>query len=777
MAHIARNVEFWGEKVAEFAVTRKLLTIFLCIILTLFGGYGAKNLTFSGDYQIFFGEENPELQRFLNFEATFGKADNVSFVIIPKEGDIYQPHVIEAVHDITNQAWNLPFVSRVDSLTNFQHTYAEGDDLIVEDLIFDKKEIGLPNQMRRLKSIAENEPLLHKFITAPDGGATIVNSILQVDRSIAEDVLSAAAMAREIRDKIKIKYPDIEVKLTGASMLSSAFSEVGMKDSETLIPAMYLVIIIVMLIIMRSILAMVSGLFIIILSTIFGMGFGGWTGVELTPLSISAPTIILTIAIADAVHILSAFRQYMYRGINKQEAIVKAVATNTFPVTLTSITTAIGFLSLNFSDSPPFHHLGNMTAAGIFMAWILSLTFLPAFMNLLPLKYKAFKSESSNSSIIHSIGEIIYKYRNKAFFGTVFFCIASIALIPRLELNDVWSKYFSPGIDIRDSIDATRPFFGTDNIEFVINSGKPQGVLEPEFLEDVNRFTEWLKVQPEVAHVYAISDVMKRLNKNLNADDEKFYRIPDNRKLASQYLLVYELSLPYGLDLNDRINIDRQSTRVTTTIKDVSTVEARTLNEKAVKWMEENNSSGAVMIASGNVSLFNYIADRNIQSMIKGSLFLIAAIFLIMAVSFKSLGIGLLSVVLNTVPVLATFGLWAIISGTVGFSIAIVGAVAIGLVIDDTVHLISKFMQAYRHKGKSFHDSILYAYDVAGAAIFATTIILSAGFALLATSAFKPNTDMGLVTGIAILLAMFINFLVLPTLLSFLINKHKGQIS
>ena len=777
MAKIARNVEWLGNRVAEFATTRKFLTIFLCIMLTLIGGYGAKNLSFSGDYQIFFGEKNPELQRFLNFEATYGKADNVSFVIIPKEGDIYQPHVIKAVYDITAQAWNLPFVSRVDSLTNFQHTFAKGDDLIVEDLIFDKEEIELPNQMLRLKRVAENEPLLHKFITAPDGGATIVNSILQVDRSIAEDVLGTAEMAREIRDKIKEKYPNIEVKLTGASMLSSAFSEVGMKDSETLIPFMYLIIIIVMLIMMRSILAMVSGLFIIILSTIFGMGLGGWTGVELTPLSISAPTIILTIAIADAVHILSAFRQYMYSGIKKQDAIVKAVATNIFPVTLTSITTAIGFLSLNFSDSPPFHHLGNMTAAGIFMAWVLSLTLLPAMINLLPLKYEAFNSESSKSSIILSIGKVIYKYRNKAFFGTVFFCIASIALIPRLELNDVWSKYFSPGIDIRDSIDATRPFFGTDNIEFIINSGKPQGVLEPEFLDDINRFTIWLKAQPEVAHVYAISDVMKRLNKNLNADDEKFYRIPDNRKLASQYLLVYELSLPYGLDLNDRININRQSTRVTTTIKDVSTVEARTLNEKAVKWMEKNNSSGAVTIATGNVSLFNYIADRNIQSMIKGSLFLIAAIFLIMAVSFKSFGVGFLSVVLNTVPILATFGLWAIISGTVGFSIAIVGAVAIGLVIDDTVHLISKFMQAYRHKSKSFRDSILYAFEVSGTAIFATTIILSAGFALLATSSFKPNTDMGLVTGIAILLAMFINFLVLPTLLSFLMNKDKGQIS
>ena len=777
MAQIARDIEHIGKTLATFSVQRKWLTIFLCVLLTFISGYGASSLKFSGDYQIFFGSDNPELQTFLKFEATYGKADNIQFVVIPKSGNIYQPDVIRAVHDITNKAWTLPLVSRVDSLTNFQYTYAQGDDLIVEDLIFDTAEIDQPDQMNRLHRIAENEPLLHKFITAQNGGATIINAVLQVDRKIAQDVLGAAQAARDIRDLMIKTHPSVEIELAGVSMLSSAFSEVGKKDSATLIPAMYLVIIVVMLLILRSVMATLTGLLIIILSTIFGMGIGGWLGIELTPISIAAPTIILTIAVADAVHILAAFRQKMQRGMDKVEAIIDATATNTFPVTLTSITTAVGFLTLNFSDAPPFHHLGNITAAGIFMAWILSITFLPALMKILPLSYKKIEDASIHTSLMAKVGKFITTHKNQTFLAALLFCLATFALIPRLEFNDVWSKYFAPGIDIRDAIDATSTYFGTENIEFVIDSGKSQAVLEPAFLEDVDRFAEWLKTQPEVAHVYAISDIMKRLNKNLNADEQDFYRIPDNRKMASQYLLVYELSLPYGLDLNDRIDIERQRTRVTTTIKDVSTREARTLLKKAENWMKTNNRSGAQITATGSTTLFNYIADRNIESMFKGGIALVGAIFIIMAISFKSIGIGLLSVVLNSAPILATFGLWAIVSGTVGFSIASVGAVAIGLVIDDTVHLISKYMQARRHKGLSNSESILYAFDTAGTAILATTIILTAGFALLATSSFKPNVDLGLMTSIAIILAMIINFLVMPALLSFANPKEKGDLS
>ncbi|MEM7616930.1 MAG: MMPL family transporter [Pseudomonadota bacterium] len=775
MVQIARNVENIGKSIAVFSVKRKWLTIFLCMILTFIGGFGSQYLKFTGDYQVFFSEGNPSLQRFLNFEAMYGKSDNINFIIISKNGNIYQPEVIRAVHEITNEAWNIPFVSRVDSLTNFQHSYAEGDELIVEDLIFDESEIELPGQMQRLQNIAENEPLLHKFITSEKGDATSINAVVQVDRTDITQIQNAVSKARDIREKIIAAYPDdIDVYLTGVTMLSAAFNEVAQADAATLIPGMYVFVILVMFILLRSVSAVICGLAIIILSSIFGMGIGGWMGVQLTPVSIMASTIILTIAIADAVHILSAFRQRMRRGVDKYQAIIESVATNSFPVTLTSLTTVIGFLTLNFSDAPPFHHLGNMTAAGIFMAWILSLTLLPAIMKILPIKYKAISGAGeATGSIIHSVGQAIAAKSKLAFIVATIFCIGSIILIPKLEVNDVWSEYFSKGVDIRDSIDTARPYFGTDVIEFVLDSGKEQGVLEPIFLKDVDAFSEWLKMQPEVKHVYAISDIMKRLNKNLNQDQENFYRIPDNRKLASQYLLVYELSLPYGLDLNDRIDIERERTRVTATIKNISTSESRELVARSVAWLENNNKSGTSFNATGATILFNYIADRNLKAMFNGGVFLIFVIFAIMALSFKSIGIGALSIFLNIAPIAATFGLWAVISGQVGFSIAIVGAVAIGLVIDDTVHLISKYMQARKHQGKSNYDSILYSFDTAGTAIFATTLILTAGFGFLATSSFKPNEDLGLMTAIAIMLAMIINFLVLPALLSFFSKEHK----
>lgn len=776
MAQIARKAEELGHQLASACVARRWLTVFLCFLTVMLGAYGGSRLSFSGDYQVFFSDENPELQAFLNFEATYGKADNISFVIIPDSGTIYTPEVMAAIHQLTDQAWKIPYVSRVDSVTNFQHSYAEGDDLIVEDLVYELKELEAPGRLKEIRKIVEAEPLLHRYVVDEQGRATLVNAVLQVDRSNPDDVAATVAKAREIRDSIVKDHPGLTIKLTGISMLSSAFSEVAQLDSQTLIPAMYLLITVVMLIVIRSFTATLSALFLIFFSTAFGMGVAGWMGIELTPISISAPTIILTIAVADAVHIIAAMRQRMRAGMEKTTAIIEATAANSFPVTITSLTTIIGFLSLNFSGSPPFHHLGNITAVGIMMAWLLSLTFLPAMLRIMPVRYKAVPQEMHDRSLMLRFGSWVLNRRKRLFAATVAISVAAMAMIPRIEFNDVWSKYFAPDISIRQAIDATQPFFGTDNIEFVLDSGAPGNVLEPAFLHEVAAFTDWLEAREETRHIYSLSHIMKRLNRNLNQDDPAFYRIPQNQKKASQYLLVYELSLPYGLDLNDRIDIDREKTRISVTLKDLSTTEARALSEEAVAWFNAKSQIGATAIATGATPLFNYIADRNIQSMLEGAIFLIFAIFAIMALSFKSLQIGILSVLLNAIPILATFGFWAILVGQVGFSIAIVGAVAIGLVIDDSVHILSKYMVAKRHQGKSFEDSVRYAFGTAGVAILSTTIILGVGFALLTTSSFKPNLDLGLMTAMAIMLAMVVNFFTMPALLDFM-NPEKGETS
>jgi predicted RND superfamily exporter protein len=180
--------------------------------------------------------------------------------------------------------------------------------------------------------------------------------------------------ARDLKAQIEAEFPDVQIHLTGVSMLNNAFAETGMTDAGTLMPLMFVVIFGLTWLIIRSFTATVSTLVVIMLSTIVGMGAAGFAGVKLTPIAMSAPIVILTLAVADSIHILLTLRGLMRGGLDKTAALIEAVRINFLPVSITSLTTVVGFLSLNFSDSPPYWHLGNITAGGIAAAWLYSVT-------------------------------------------------------------------------------------------------------------------------------------------------------------------------------------------------------------------------------------------------------------------------------------------------------------------------------------------------------------------------------------------------------------------
>lgn len=758
----SQNSDAIGRAVAQWSIRWRWLLIVATIAIVTAVSYGASTLQFAGDYRVFFGPDNPDFIANERAQGTFGKPDNVAFVLIPDSGNIYNDDTLRAVHRLTELSWTLPYVSRVDSLTNFQNTVGEENDLIVEDLLWSPEELTA-ERIDQIQWVAISEPLVNGFVVSRNGEATIVNAVVQIPGNVQTAASSVAEKAREIRSTLLTSFPDNQVHITGVASLSAAFEEAGVRDSSTLIPLVYVFILVVMFFALRSFSAVFASLSVIALSTLFGVGIGGWTGVELTPISLSAPTIILTIAVADAIHLISGIRTKMRDGVSKREAIIASTGLNFAPIMITSVTTIVGFLTLNFSDSPPFHHLGNMSAAGIFAAWVLSVTFLPALLSLLPLRFKAAKEGVNRVELTDRFAEFVIRNPKKVLAGTLVSCLAAAAMIPTIQLNDQWSGYFDQSLEFRQALDASEPYFGSDQVEFVLDPGVPGGVVKPEFLQTVDAFVGWLRDRNETAHVFAISDIMKRVNRNLNADDPAFYRIPEDQTLASQYLLVYELSLPYGLDLNDRVDIDRQSTRVTATMKDISTEETKAFLDAAENWWA-GNGNGFGYTATGSKVLFSFVAQRNIEAMFEGAVYLIIAIFIILAISFRSLSIGAISILPNALPILTTFGVWALLVGTVGFSVAAVGAVAVGLVVDFTVHFLSKYLRARREQRNTIANAIRYAFRTAGAAIFVTTLILAAGFAVLVTSSFKLNADLGLLTAMAVVFAMLINFLLLPSL-------------
>ncbi|MEM9723906.1 MAG: efflux RND transporter permease subunit [Pseudomonadota bacterium] len=750
-----------GRRLAAWSIGARWLLLPILTALCIAVGSGAATLNFASDYRVFFGAENPDLIANDNAEGAFGKPDNIAFVVIPEQGSIYTAETLTAVHRLTDLAWRLPFVSRVDSLTNFQNTVGVGDDLIVEDLLLDPNTLS-PERIAGIRAVAESEPLIDGFVTSRDGAATVVSATLQLPGDTPNVASAAQAEAREIRAQLLQEVDGLEIHITGVASLSAAFEEAGLRDSSTLIPAVYAFILVVILLALRSVSAVFAALSLILLATFVGMGVGGLGGVQLTPISLAAPTIILTIAVADAIHVISGVRAEMRAGQSQREAVIQGTALNFAPIGITSLTTVIGFLTLTFSDSPPFHHLGIMCAAGIAAAWLLSVTFLPALLSALPLRFGRGPAEAANP--MTALADWVIARPRGVAGGAVTACLAAMAFIPSLTINDQWSQYFDESLEFRQAIDAADPYFGGDAVEFVLDPGAPGAVTEPRFLNTVDAFAAWLRTRDaEVAHVFALSDVMKRVNRNLNGDDPAFHAIPEDRRLASQYLLVYELSLPYGLDLNNRVDIDRQATRVTASMKDISTAQTRAFLEDARRWFAENGG-GYQLDITGSKVLFAFVAERNIEAVFDGALYLIVAIFAILSLTFRSIGVGLVSLIPNALPLLTAFGVWALLVGVVGFSVAAVGAVAVGLIVDYTVHFLSKYFRARKSKGASVEEAVRYAFETAGVAIFLTTLILVAGFSILLTSSFKLNADLGLLTATAVILAMAINFTLLPAL-------------
>ncbi|MCK5872243.1 MAG: MMPL family transporter [Methylococcales bacterium] len=761
-----------GNKLSSFinGVTRHpwwvlIITLMLVIIMAL----GMESLSFKTDYRVYFSDENPQLLAFENIQAIYNKSDAVLFIVEPKEKDVFTTVSLAAIQELTKKAWQTPYSSRVDSITNFQHTKAEADNLIVADLV-QNPHISA-DKIAIIKQIALAEPLLVNRLVSTSGHVAGINVTVQLPNKDPNEAAEIAASARALVKDIEARYPNIKVHLTGMAMMSNAFSESAMNDNKTLVPAMYLIVIFVLLISLRSVSATFSVVLLIIFSIVSTLGITGWVGWFLTPTSAISPTVILTMAVADCVHILVTQLHYMRIGYDKIKAIEISLTENFRPIFLTSITTAIGFLSMNFSDAPPFRDLGNMVAIGVMLAWVLSITFLPAMMVVLPITVKI-RAKSDASSLLW-LADWVIVHRKKLLIGNLLIALTLISFAPNNELNDEFVKYFDKTVEFRKGTDfMNHNMGGIYTVEFSIPAQEAGGISEPRYLQTLEKLKQWLMSQPEVVHVKSITDTLKRLNRSMHGDDPQWYKLPESRELSAQYLLLYEISLPYGLDLNDEINIDKSGTRLTATLQSLSSNEMLAIEARINTWLGRHMPSYAVSMASPTL-MFAHIGKRNITQMIFGSLLALVLISLLLLFAFKSVRLGLISLLPNLIPAGVAFGIWGIIDGRIGLGLSVVTGLTLGIVVDDTVHFISKYNRARTKMGLNTHESVRYAFSTVGVALWITSAVLVCGFMVLSLSHFTMNGEMGLMTAITIVVALLFDLLLLPPLLMSLDSSEK----
>ena len=753
---------------APFAIyTQTLLrfrgwVIVTTLALVLGLAMGAQNLGFNDDYRTFFGPDNPQLQAFEEVQNVYTKNDNILFVVTPSQGDVFVPDTLSAIERLTEEAWQLPFARRVDSVTNFQHTRAEGDDLIVEDLVEGALDLSR-SELAEKRAIALAEPLIRNRVLSESADVAGVNVTLQLPGESAEETAQAVAKARRLVETLEAEHPGLDIRLTGFALLNNAFKESSLHDMATLVPAMYGIILIFLVVLFRSAAATFATLTVVGLSTMAAMGAAGWSGLMLTPPSSIAPTLILTLAVADCVHLLKGFLARLAAGDDRETAWIESLRSNLWPVFLTSASTAIGFLSMNFSDSPPFHDLGNLTAFGVMAAFLFSATFLPALTSFLPFRVRPARAQSERWDLL---ARWVLARRLPILVGTGLLAVVLASAVPRNELNDEFIEYFAPSIDFRADTDyAVERLTGIYQLDFSLGAGEGGGIAEPTYLKALDEFAEWWRAQPGVIHVRTLADTMRRVNRSMHGDDPEWYRLPESRELAAQYLLLYELSLPYGLDLNDEIDVDKAATRFTVTLEGLSAKDLIATAERGEAWLRQNAPESMFAHGVGPALMFSHLAQRNGERMLTGTFSALLLISALLVIALRSWRYGLLSLIPNLVPAGMAFGIWALTVGQVNLALSMVVAMTLGIVVDDTVHFLAKYQRGRDELGFDAEGAVRFAFRSVGGALWTTSWVLVAGFLLLSLSSFEMNAGMGRLTAITIALALFVDFSLLPTLL------------
>ena len=750
------------DRYTAFMLRHRWLVIASAVAVMLVLTGGLQFITASNDWRDNLDENNPQLLAFDALEDTFSATNAALIAVAPKGGSVFTREALGAIEELTEAAWRVPWSTRVDSLTNYYHSEAVEDDLNVERLVDDAGSLS-DDDLARIERIALSEISVAGRLVSYDGRvAGVAISFALPDENSNAAVDQITDYVRDLLDEVRAVHPDIGYHMTGDVFVNHVMTEAVDDDMRILAPAAFLVIVSVAAILLRSLLGTLSLVLVLIFVIGSTMGVVGWAGLVLNAANSGVPIIIMTMAIADSVHIIETTMSGMRQGLDRHAAIVESLRDNAWPVFLTTATTMIGFLSLNASDSPPFRVLGNLVAFGMFSAFVYSMTLLPALLSVLPLRARP--GRAGRSAFFDRFGAFVVARRTLLLWSMAAVAVALVAGIPRIELTDNWLQYLDERYEFRRDTDfVVENLTGMENLEYSLNAGREGGITEPDYLRKVDAFAEWYRAQPEVAHVQAFSDIMKRLNKNMHGDDPAFYRLPEEPELAAQYLLLYELSVPFGSDLNNRINITKSATRMTVTMLRLHAEEQRELDVRGQEWLRANAAALATE-GTGIALVFAHLNIRNTKSMLWGTVTAMALISFLLIGIFRSVRLGLLSLVPNFIPALMAFGVWGYLYGEVGNAGSLVTAIAFGTVVDDTIHFMSKYLKA-RREGLPASEAVRTAFRSVGRALFTTTMILVLGFLVFASSGFVISWMLGLLVALTIGFALICDFLLLPPLL------------
>ena len=753
------NVDYLAETIIRY----RPLCIIISLLILAGLAQGLSKINFNPDINAFFPENDTLTTSHLSIEDTYSSMDNAVIGIGVKEGTVFTNEVLSLIEDLTERAWKTPHSLRVDSLSNYSYVSADGDDLYIEPFLEGSSTYDLKT-LKEKELIIEEEELAYGAIISKDKKTSLINIVFDPPRKdIEAEYQESLNYVLGFLEEARKNHPEVDLIISGIVYMEYQSPMLLKAQMPKLMPTAILVILLTLFLLLRSLVAVAGSFLVILMSVVSAMGSIGFMSGDIAQPFIMVPILIATLAVADCVHLFTLYFQNLDSSRKSKEAMLESLKLNLQPLFLTSLTTAIGFLSLNLAPVEPLRGIGNGVAVGVFLAFIFTVLLLAPIVSYFNVKQS--KNINFQKNIARKLGRFSIKnYKRLLVIVPVISCFL-MAFIPLNKTNDNPLEFYSERYttSAADSKWISQRIGGTFPVSYELYS---QGIVsDPEFLREVDKFSEWLASNKEVLHVSSLSKIMKNLNKTLHGKQEEWNIIPTEPDLSAQYLFFYEMSLPYGLDLTNSISQNKESIKLVASLKELGSLEYREFAKRVENYASQNMPEDMVSIGTGTRPIFAFMSNMLITQLTYALGIGIVLITATIILFFRSLRYGMLTSVTNLLPIGVAFGIWAIVSGEISMLVGIGMGTTLGIIVDFTVHFLSKYLHARRQKNLSAEEAVEYAFETVGFALIITSFSLILGFLVLLQAFFIPIHGFVLFSSIAFLSALIIDLLLFPALL------------
>jgi len=736
--------------------------VFIVPLLVMMLALNLKHLEIDGSYRIWFEEDSKILTEYDKFRDEFSNDDGIVIVFQDKEG-VFNKKALSSIQRLTAALWELPHIDRVDSITNYQHVHSEADkpdDVIVDDFIVEDLSQVTPTYLQNRKEVATHDSIITDSFISKDGTTTMLFARLEPNANEDGDISSEMMGYLTPLIDAESKKTGYKYWLNGGPPMTQAFVDIAGSDAMIFTPLVFLSSLILLFLLFRRVSGALIPLGVVLFTFLSVLAVQTLLGYKLNNFTANIPVFIVAIGIADAVHIYSVWLMGKKEGHENKEAVYGSIKKNFLPIFLTSLTTTVGFSTLAISKVVPVATLGIATASGAVLAFMISIVWMPAVLLLLKKPIKGtIKVEERVTSF--GYGDFIVRNDKKIIlFGTLIVAVMAIGLaFVKVDSNTI--RYFDKEVEIRKSAEFTMDnLTGSMSYILLVDSGKTDGIKDPEFLRTIEKFYhDYQLVFPkDVRDVSSLLDTIKRYNLIMNQKEE----IPKERNLVAQYLLLYSMGLPQGMEITDQMDFDQRKLRINVLTNIVDTSKDMKMITYAKEWWAKTPYS---LTLTGQTAMYAYMQKDITDTLIYSLSLTILIVSLMMLLIFKRLKILWILLLPNLLPVILVIGMMGWLGLTIDMGVAIAGAIIIGVAVDDTIHFLVKYFDA-RKRGLSMPETFDEVLHYAGRAILFTTVVLSLSFSMFVFSTFTPNQNFGVVTATALAIALVVDLLYLPALLS-----------